>query len=69
MNRITKWEYNAAALNYTGATDLTILDNMGKEGWELCGIKNDHVSTAYFKRPIVPLPKIKKPIPKRKYKQ
>lgn len=70
MNSVTKWEYTAAALNFTGATSLSIIENLGKEGWELCGIANDHFSTAYFKRPIYQKPPMMRPpMKKRKYKE
>lgn len=70
MNRVTRWEYNAAALKASQASDLTILDSLGKEGWELCGVVNDTIRTAYFKRPIYPKPPATRPpIKKRKYKE
>lgn len=70
MNRVTRWEYNAACLKSTQASALSILDNLGKEGWELCGIANDPIQTAYFKRPIYQKPPMMRPpMKKRKYKE
>jgi hypothetical protein len=52
MNKRTQWEYKEETLHFKGAKQ-RLLNDLGKEGWELCGIMNDSHATAYFKRPII----------------
>lgn len=47
-----RWEYSKRSLNEAPAktTDVDLLNNAGKEGWELVGITINNL--AYLKRPL-----------------
>jgi hypothetical protein len=48
VREVTRWEYRRRSA--TLFNEMTILREMGEEGWELCGV---WAFLLYFKRPIV----------------
>ena len=61
MNTIQKWEYMEKVVD-NRFPDISFLDALGKQGWELVSIMHGHgwATTLYLKRPIMPETEIKK---------